>query len=100
MDSGTIWGQLIAKLGAETIGVILAVTISVLRIYYDASERKPLRILIEASLCGCLALAASSGVKAMGLDPDAAIFVGGVIGYLGPVGTREIAMRMFNKRVS
>lgn len=99
MDSGTIWGQLIAKLGAETIGFILAIVISLLRIYYDASERKPVRILIEAALCGGLALAASSGIKAAGMDADAAIFVGGVIGYLGPVGTREIAMRMFNKRV-
>lgn len=99
MDNETLWNHLIAKFGPEAVGVFLSIVIAILRIYHDATERKLWRIMIEAALCGGLSLAASSGVRALGLSAEAAIFVGGAIGYLGPVSTREIAMRLFNSKV-
>ena len=57
------------------------------------------RMLIEAPLCGTLALAASHGLALLGIPTSTAPFFGGVIGLLGVEGTRAAAKRFFNRKV-
>ena len=77
----------------EVIGAVTAVLIAVLRVIYDGKERRPMRILLEAILCGALSFTASAGIEAVGLDPDWAIFAGGMIGYLGADTARSVALK-------
>jgi len=41
------------------IAVLLTVITSVVRVVYDNEEIRPIRIALEATLCGCLSVAAS-----------------------------------------
>ena len=86
------------EVAPEVAGVLMAVLMAVLRIVYDHKETRPLRILIEALLCGALSLTASSGIKAFGMGIDWAIFAGGCIGYFGPLTVRAIALRAIKNK--
>ena len=81
------------------IGAVMAVLVSLLRLLYDNNERKPIRIALEAILCGFLSLTVSSGVLALHIDANWAIFSGGAIGYLGPTAVRAIALKLVEKRI-
>ncbi|MNL25792.1 Phage holin family (Lysis protein S) [compost metagenome] len=56
-------------------------------------------MVIEAPLCGALALAVSHGLSLVGIPPSTAPFFGGVIGLLGVEGTRAAAKRLFTRKV-
>jgi len=75
------------------IALALAILTSAVRVVYDHEEAKPIRIALEAILCGCLSFAASFAIAAMGLDMAWAVFSGGVIGFLGADFIRFIARR-------
>ena len=77
----------------------MAMFISTLRVIYDKEETKPLRILLEALICGALSLTASSGIIALQLNINWAVFAGGVIGYIGSTSVRAIALRFLNRKV-
>lgn len=79
--------------------VLMAVTIAILRVIYDQQETRFLRVVLEAALCGALALAAKFGVVAAGLNINWAVFIGGCIGYLGIQSVRAIAMKFINGKV-
>ncbi|WP_019409499.1 MULTISPECIES: phage holin, lambda family [Pseudomonas] len=74
----------------------LALIIAALRIMYGGGTLR--RMLIEAPLCGTLALAASHGLALLGIATSAAPFFGGVIGLLGVEGTRAAAKKFFTRK--
>ena len=84
----------------DGMGVIMAVVIATLRILYDRKETRPIRVILEAVLCGTLSLTASSGISALGLSADWAIFAGGVIGYFGADTVRTLAVRFLKNKTN
>ena len=89
----------LTRISPEAAGVLMAMFIAALRVIYDREENKPLRILLESGICGGLSLTASSGILAMGLDMNWAIFVGGTIGYFGSATVRQIALKILNTKI-
>lgn len=75
---------------------LLALIIAALRIIYGGGTLR--RMLIEAPLCGALALAASHGLPLLGIPVSAAPFFGGIIGLLGVEGTRAAAKKIFTSK--
>jgi len=90
----------LTKLPPEAAGVLMAMFIAALRVVYDREETKPMRILLESGICGGLSLTASSGILAMGLDMNWAIFAGGAIGYFGSATVRQVALKVLNARIN
>lgn len=64
-------------------GAIMAVMVAVLRVYFDERENRLGRILLEAVICGALSLMGSSLIHTIGLPPTLAVFIGGIIGFVG-----------------
>ena len=87
-------------LPAEVAGVFMAMFIAVLRIIYDKEETKPMRIILEAFICGSLSLTVSFGIIALGLSHSWSVFAGGVIGYFGSATVRAVAMRILDSKVN
>lgn len=81
------------------IALVLTVLTSVVRVIYDNEEIRPIRVGLEAVLCGCLSVAASYAIAALGLDMAWAVFSGGVIGFLGADFIRFIARRYVSRRI-
>lgn len=81
----------------EVYAAVLAGIISGLRVVYRRASLR--RIVVEASLCAALALAASSGLALLDIPDSAAPFVGGVVGLLGVEATRAMALRLLGKQV-
>lgn len=81
----------------ETTGVLMAIFISLIRVTYDKDETKPVRIILESSLCGALAMTINSGVVALGFGASWAMFVGGTVGYFGSIKIRQFAMNFLRK---
>lgn len=76
---------------------ILALIIAALRIIYGGGTVR--RMMIEAPLCGALALSASHGLALLGIPVSTAPFFGGAIGLLGVEGTRAVARKFFTRKV-
>ena len=87
------------ELKPEIAGVIMAIVTAILRIIYDKTERKPVRIALEAALCGALTLAAHYALAAMGVDSNWSIATGGFIGYLGPASVRAMIVKVFKSKI-
>ncbi len=75
---------------------LLALVIAGLRVIYGGGTLR--RMVIEAPLCGALALAVSHGLSLLGIPASTAPFFGGVIGLLGVEGTRAAAKRFFTRK--
>ena len=80
------------------VGVLLSIFLAAVRVLYDNKEAKPLRILLEALLCGLLTFTACYGVSAMGWSSEWNVFVGGVIGFIGADAARAAAIRYVKKQ--
>jgi len=72
---------------------LLAVVIAALRVIYGGGSLR--RMVVEAPLCGALALSASHGLSLIGVPIHTAPFFGGVIGLLGVEGIRVAVMKFF-----
>lgn len=81
-------------------GAIMAVVMSLLRVYYDANETSTARALLEASICGCLTLAAASALDWVGAPQQVAVAVGGFIGFIGVAKLRAVMFAWLNRRAS
>lgn len=79
-------------------GAIMAVVMSLLRVYYDANETNTARALLEASICGCLTLAAASALDWIGAPQQVAVAVGGFIGFIGVAKLRAFIFAWLNRR--
>ncbi|RML40322.1 Holin, partial [Pseudomonas syringae pv. ribicola] len=80
-------------------GVIMAIVVSLLRILNDAKETSKRRILLEALICGCLSLVASSLIEWMTWPPSLSVAAGGTIGFLGVTAIRELVTRFIGRKV-
>ena len=78
-------------------GIVMAIIISILRVFYDADETSFRRILLESILCGALTLAGGSAFKMMGYGPEAYMFCGGAIGFMGSQSVRAFAYRWIGR---
>lgn len=99
-DNPNTWVDVLNNLPTEIVGAIMAVFISILRVVYDQNETRPLRILLEAGICGALSLTVSSGILALDLNINWAIFAGGSIGYIGSSTIRALSLRIIEKYVN
>ena len=100
MEEFSKWVQTITTdVPSHILGMFTAMIIAILRILYDRKEVRTVRLLLEASLCGALVLPISYGIKALGGNGDWSVFIGGVIGYLGPTTVRMLVLKFLNKRV-
>lgn len=98
-DRPDTWAWLAAWLEQNWPGLYagaLAVVIAALRVVYGGGSVR--RMLIEAPLCGALALSASHGLSLIGIPLTAAPFFGGVIGLLGVEFTRATAKKFFIRK--
>ncbi|WP_161599143.1 phage holin, lambda family [Alteromonas sp. RKMC-009] len=89
----------IKDLPPTVLGALMAIVISILRVMYDREETSVLRVGLEASLCGTLAVVAGSAITALGLDQEWTLFVGGVIGFVGSQSIRTYADRMIKRKI-
>lgn len=98
-ENPNTWTDVLNRLSPEIAGILMAMFIAVLRVIYDRQETKPMRIVLEACICGALSLTASSAILALGLNQNWAIFAGGAIGYFGSATIRTLAMKIIKSRL-
>jgi len=91
-------GPLTEKFTPEIIAILMSMALAVVRVIYDRDETRPLRIFLEAIICGLLTMTAGSAVQAMGLSSDWTLFAGGLIGFLGSAVVRSIAVSAIQNR--
>jgi len=73
------------------LSAVLAVFVAIIRVIYDREETSFIRVLLEAILCGTLAVCAGSAITALGLNQDWTLFMGGMIGFIGSQSIRTYA---------
>jgi lambda family phage holin len=78
--------------------VLLAMFIAVTRVVYDGKETKPVRVILEAILCGLLTFIANAIITATGINPDWSVAAGGTIGFLGSMTVRGLALKLLENR--
>ena len=88
----------IREIDSSIWGVIMSITMAVLRIVRDKEESKIFRIAVEALLCGAITFTIGSGVKALGYE-GWDYFIGGMVGMAGSQWVRAIAMRFVRNKV-
>ena len=86
------------ELDSSLWGVIMSITMAVLRIVRDKEEDKFFRIAVEALLCGAITFTIGSGVKALGYE-GWDLFIGGTVGAFGSQWVRVMAMRFVKNKV-
>lgn len=75
---------------------LLAALIAALRVVYGGGKLR--QLIIEAPLCGFVALSASHGLSLIGIPLTTAPFFGGLIGLLGIEFVRAAAKRTFTRK--
>ncbi|NBB06676.1 phage holin, lambda family [Pseudomonas monteilii] len=75
---------------------LLAALIAALRVVYGGGKLR--QLVIEAPLCGFVALSASHGLSLIGIPLTAAPFFGGLIGLLGIEFVRAAAKKTFTRK--
>lgn len=88
---------LLAQIWPNIYAALLAGLIAGLRIIYGGGRAK--QALLEALICGLLALAVSHGLHLIGQSLESAPFWGGVIGLLGIELIRSWAKRIFKSKL-
>ncbi|MEQ7920234.1 phage holin, lambda family [Xanthomonas sp. WHRI 1810A] len=79
-------------------GAIMAATISLLRVLYEAKEQNKWRIVFEALICGALSLSASSVIEWMSWPSSLSVGAGGTIGFIGVTAIRELIIRFLGRK--
>lgn len=80
------------------IAPLMAFLVALVRVIYDRDETRWVRIILEATLCGLLAVVAGAAISAMGLDNRWQLFAGGVIGFVGSEFIRSVAREFIRRR--
>lgn len=84
--------NLLQSAPAALQGAFMAFVVAILRLIYDGREHLWTRKIIEATLCGFLALASGGILDWLGLDSTAMLLpVSAIIGFIGVEGLRELA---------
>lgn len=98
-DPSTWAGIWLALTDPSWQGAIMAVSLSLLRVLYDAKETSKLRIVLEALMCGGLSLSVSSIIEWMAWPPNLSIGAGGAIGFIGITAIRELIIRLISRKI-
>lgn len=80
-------------------GALLATIIAGLRVLYDNQQTTLCRVLLEAFLCGALALCVSSVVELLDLPTSATVTMGGAIGFIGVTTLRDKLLKIINQKL-
>ncbi|WP_392562469.1 phage holin, lambda family [Orbus sturtevantii] len=80
-------------------GAILATIIAGLRVLYDNHDITLFRVLIEALLCGALALCVGGLVERYNLPESAIITIAGAIGLIGFTTLRDKVLKILNRKI-
>jgi lambda family phage holin len=78
---------------------IMAAVIAVLRVMYDSDEPRWVRVLLEAALCGSIAVGVAHLTQALGMSQGWATFLGAAVGLFGAEEVRSFGRRVANERV-
>lgn len=78
---------------------LLAAVVAMLRILYDGKEPRWVRRVLEAVLCGTIALGIAHLIEAMGMASGWATFLGASVGLFGADQVREWGRRLADARV-
>lgn len=88
----TLW-QFLLGIPEPIKAMIAGFAVAFLRVMYDDREPRMVRRLLEAALCGVIALCVATLAEAIGLDSRVSTFAGGAIGLIGADQVREWAQK-------
>lgn len=80
-------------------GLLMAITVSILRVIYDREETSFVRMMLESLICGALTVAAGSAIAAAGFGDGWYLFAGGMIGFMGSQSIRALAYKFVNRKI-
>jgi lambda family phage holin len=78
---------------------LLAALVALLRILHDGKEPRWVRRILEAALCGAIALGVAGLIEALGMSSGWATFLGASVGLFGADQVREWGRRLAEQRV-
>lgn len=99
MKDAGLWAVLLGWLAENQpviYGVILSMSTAFLRVVYGGGKHR--KGLLEAVMCGAIALTLMSGMDWMGVPASASGFVGGMVGFLGVETVRGYAKRILGDK--
>ncbi|MGL6245656.1 phage holin, lambda family [Pseudomonas sp.] len=99
MPDRTPFIELLGLISEPYRAALLGALVALLRVLYDGKEPRWARRILEAALCGLIALGIAHLVQALGLSSGWATFFGGAVGLFGADQVREWGRRMAEERV-
>lgn len=87
------------KIPPQLLGIVMAFSMSLLRVFYDKKKISIKTMFIEAFICGGLSLAVGSAILAMGLDYRWIFFASGFIGHLGSDVVRGLSLTFIKRNM-
>ena len=98
-NDSDLWRQFWQNLPEPYKAAVLATLVAVLRVFYDGREPRWFRRVLEAALCGAIALAIATLCGAIGLADGWGTFLGASVGLFGADQVREWGRRFASKRI-
>ena len=98
-EESTTLAKLIDSIPESFRAALLAGVVAFLRIIYDGNESRWVRRILEAALCGAIALGVAHLVEALGMSSGWATFLGAAIGLFGADQVREWGRLIAERRV-
>ena len=96
-----LWAILLAFYHQHTNAInsfVMAFFIALFRICYVGKERKKLRVLVESTLCGLIAVASESVFDYLQMPIKLSVALGAIVGLFGIDKVREMALRYALKK--
>ena len=96
-----LWAILLAFYHQHTNAInsfVMAFFIALFRICYVGKERKKLRVLVESTLCGLIAVASESVFDYLQMPIKLSVALGAIVALFGIDKVRELALRYALKK--
>ena len=96
-----LWAILLAFYHQHTNAInsfVMAFFIALFRIWYVGKERKKLRVLVESTLCGLIAVASESVFDYLQMPIKLSVALGAIVALFGIDKVREMALRYALKK--
>jgi len=94
----TDFKEFINALPPEGMTGLVGAAVGLLRILYDESETRPLRVVLEVAFSGCMGVVFGWGAISLGFNVQFALFVSGITGYIGHQELRKLVIRFLNNK--
>ncbi len=98
-DTTEMLGRILHGLPEPIRAALLAAVVAMLRILYDGREPRWVRRVLEAALCGAIALGIAHLIEAVGMSQGWATFLGASVGLFGADQVREWGRRIADRRM-